>query len=106
MLAQRNGVEPPKKSAFLPRWLHHSRERYKSVVYAFLARLFQGAGGLTGRSSQLDAVGGDVGASCSWERRAGPNCSRGGTHKRGEIRKQAKTLISSRFEDSGQTGYN
>ena len=26
--------------------------------------------------------------------------------KRGEIRKQAKTLISSRFEDSGQTGYN
>ena len=62
VLAQRNGVEPPKKSAFLPRWLHHSRERYKSVVYAFLARLFQGAGGLTGRSSQLDAVGCDVGA--------------------------------------------
>ena len=28
VLAQRNGVEPPKKSAFLPRWLHHSRERY------------------------------------------------------------------------------
>ena len=27
VLAQRNGVEPPKKSAFLPRWLHHSRER-------------------------------------------------------------------------------
>ena len=25
--------------------------------------------------------------------------------KRGEIRKQAKTLISSRFKDSGQTGY-
>ena len=28
VLAQRNGVEPPKKSAFLPRWLHHPRERY------------------------------------------------------------------------------
>jgi hypothetical protein len=27
VLAQRNGVEPPKKSAFLPRWLHHPRER-------------------------------------------------------------------------------
>ena len=25
--------------------------------------------------------------------------------KRGEIRKQAKTLISSSFKDSGQTGY-
>ena len=28
VLAQRNGVEPPKKSAFLPWRLHHSRERY------------------------------------------------------------------------------
>ena len=28
VLAQRNGVEPPKKSAFLPRRLHHPRERY------------------------------------------------------------------------------
>lgn len=28
-----------------------------------------------------------------------------GRFKRGEIRKQAKTLISSRFKDSGQTGY-
>ena len=27
VLAQRNGVEPPKKSAFLPWWLHHPRER-------------------------------------------------------------------------------
>ena len=44
VLAQRNGVEPPKKSAFL-RWrLHHSRERYKSVDYTFLARLGAGAG--------------------------------------------------------------
>ena len=82
VLAQRNGVEPPKKSAFLPRRLHHPRERYQSVVYTFLARLGEGVGGLTGRSSQLDAVGGDVGASSSWERRAGPNMSRGGTQKR------------------------
>ena len=28
VLAQRNGVEPPKKSAFLPRRLHHPRERF------------------------------------------------------------------------------
>ena len=45
VLAQRNGVEPPKKSAFLPRRLHHSRERYRSVVGTFLARLWGGAGG-------------------------------------------------------------
>ena len=45
VLAQRNGVEPPKKSAFLPRRLHHSRERYKSVDGTFLARLWGGAGG-------------------------------------------------------------
>ena len=37
---------------------------------------------MTGRSSQLDAVGCDVGASSPWERRAGPYMSRGGTHKR------------------------
>ena len=37
---------------------------------------------MTGRSGQLDAVGCDVGASRPWERRAGPNSSRGGTHKR------------------------
>ena len=82
VLAQRNGVEPPKKSAFLPWRLHHSRERCKSVDYTFLARLGEGLGGLTGRSSQLDAVGGYVGASSPWERRAGPNSSRGGTLKR------------------------
>ena len=27
VLSQRNGVEPPKKSAFLPWYLHHPRER-------------------------------------------------------------------------------
>ena len=53
VLAQRNGVEPPKKSAFLPRRIHHSRERYKSVVYTFLARLGEGAGGLPGAQVSL-----------------------------------------------------
>ena len=43
VLAQRNGVEPPKKSAFLPRRLHHPRERCRSVDGTFLARL--GGGG-------------------------------------------------------------
>ena len=45
VLAQRNGVEPPKKGAFLPRRLHHSRERYQSVGVTFLARLGEGLGG-------------------------------------------------------------
>ena len=53
-----------------------------SVVFTHLRPTWGGAWRLTGRSSQLDAVGGDVGASSSWERRAGPNSSRGGTHKR------------------------
>ena len=51
VLAQRNGVEPPKKSAFLPRWLHHSRERYRSVDGTFLARLGGGAGACRGVST-------------------------------------------------------
>ena len=33
------------KRLFLPRRLHHSRERYKSVDYTFLARLGEGLGG-------------------------------------------------------------
>ena len=82
VLAQRNGVEQPKKGAFLPWWLHRSRERCQSVVFTHFRPTWGGAWWLTGRSSQLDAVGGDVGASSPWERRAGPNCSRGGTHKR------------------------
>ena len=69
VLAQRNGVEPPKKSAFLPRWLHHPRERsclgylYSSSpdfgrgrcgflarsAFESFARLFKG-GGVQGRS--------------------------------------------------------
>ena len=51
-----------------------------SVVFTHLRPTWGGGWWLTGRSSQLDAVGGDVGALCSWERRAGPNCCRGGTH--------------------------
>ena len=53
-----------------------------SVVFTHLRPTWGGAWWLTGRSSQLDAVGGDVGASSPWERRVGPNSSRGGTHKR------------------------
>ena len=37
-----------RKAPFLPRWLHHPRERYRSVVYTFLARLLQGAGACRG----------------------------------------------------------
>ena len=33
-----------RKALFLPRWLHHSRERYCFVVGTFLARLGEGAG--------------------------------------------------------------
>ena len=51
-----------------------------SVVFTHLRPTW--GGGLTGRSSQLDAVGCDVGASSPWERRVGPNSYRGGTHKR------------------------
>ena len=51
VLAQRNGVEPPKKSAFLPWRLHHSRERYRSVVYTFLARLLGGGGAGCGKET-------------------------------------------------------
>ena len=53
-----------------------------SVVFTHLRPTWGGDWWLTGRSSQLDAVGCDVGASSPWERRAGPNSSRGGTHKR------------------------
>ena len=53
-----------------------------SVVFTHLRPTWGGGWWLTGRSSQLDAVGGDVGASSPWERRAGPNSCRGGTQKR------------------------
>ena len=87
VLAQRNGVEPPKKSAFeastLPRWTHpplpfgSKPQRDKLVRQVDLYTV-----GKLARQSQLDAVGCDVGASSPWERRAGPNSSRGGTLKR------------------------
>ena len=45
VLAQRNGVEPPKKSAFLPRRLHHPRER-SCLGYLYSSSPdFGGAGG-------------------------------------------------------------
>ena len=53
-----------------------------SVIFTHLRPTWGGAWWLTWRSSQLDAVGCDVGASSPWERRAGPNTSRGGTQKR------------------------
>ena len=65
VLAQRNGVEPPKKSAFLPRWLHHPRERYCFVYYTFLARLGEGAGGGLGLSTC---------APIRWEVFVAPSC--------------------------------
>ena len=53
-----------------------------SVVFTHLRPTWGGAWWLSERSSQLDAVGCDVGASSPWERRAGPNSCRGGTQKR------------------------
>ena len=37
-----------KEKRFLPWWLHHSRERYRSVDGTFLARLGEGVGGCRG----------------------------------------------------------
>ena len=52
VLAQRNGVEPPKKSAFLPWRLHHPRERCcPGCLYSSspdLGRGLVGVGGLCG----------------------------------------------------------
>ena len=62
---------------------------------------------LTGRSGQLDAVGCDVGASSSWERRAGPNSSRGGTHKRVSLGLHPVSLRKSKemgWNGQGQCG--
>ena len=42
VLAQRNGVEQPKKGAFLPWWLHHPRERCQSVVFTHLRPTWAG----------------------------------------------------------------
>ena len=62
---------------------------------------------MTGRSSQLDAVGCDVGASSSWERRVGPNCSRGGTQKRVSLGLHPVSLRKSKemgWNGQGQRG--
>ena len=62
---------------------------------------------MTGRSSQLDAVGGDVGASSSWERRAGPNSCRGGTQKRVSLGLHPVSLRKSKemgWNGQGQRG--
>ncbi len=53
-----------------------------SVVGGHLRPTWGGGGWLSEHSSQLDAVGCDVGASSPWERRVGPNSPRGGTLKR------------------------
>ena len=53
-----------------------------SVIFTHLRPTWGGGGWLSERSSQLDAVGCDVGASSPWERRVGPNSPRGGTQKR------------------------
>ena len=62
---------------------------------------------MTGRSSQLDAVGGDVGALSPWERRAGPNMSCGGTHKRVSLGLHPVSLRKSKemgWNGQGQRG--
>ena len=71
-----------RKALFLPRQLHHPRERCCLGGRDGPRPTWGGAWWLTGRSSQLDAVGCDVGATSPWERRAGPNSPRGGTQKR------------------------
>ena len=62
---------------------------------------------MTGRSSQLDAVGWDVGASSSWERRVGLNMFRGGTHKRVSLGLHPVSLRKSKemgWNGQGQRG--
>ena len=86
-LAKRNGVEPPKKSAFeastSPWWARPPLPFGRKPQRDELARQvgLYTVGKLAGQS-QLDAVGCDGGALSPWERRAGPNTSRGGTLKR------------------------
>ena len=58
VLAQRNGVEPPKKGAFLPRRLHHPRERYCFVDCTFLARLGEGVARVVVKRPRRRSAGG------------------------------------------------
>ena len=78
-----------------------------SVVFTHLRPTWGGGWWLTGRSSQLDAVGGDVGASSPWERRAGPNSYRGGTQKRVSLGLHPVSLRKSKemgWNGQGQRG--
>ena len=78
-----------------------------SVVFTHLRPTWGGAWWLTGRSSRLDAVGCDVGASSSWKRRAGPNSCRGGTHKRVSLGLHPVSLRKSKemgWNGQGQCG--
>ena len=56
VLAQRNGVEPPKKSAFLAWRLHHPRERCQSVDGTFLARLGAWLGAGRGNGAHVEGT--------------------------------------------------
>ena len=63
--------------------------------------------GKLARQSQLDAVGCDVGASSPWDRRAGPNSSRGGTQKRVSLGLHPVSLRKSKemgWNGQGQRG--
>ena len=77
-----------------------------SVVFTHLRPTWGGGGWLTGQS-QLDAVGCDVGASSSWERRVGPNSCRGGTQKRVSLGLHPVSLRKSKemgWNGQGQRG--
>ena len=68
VLAQRNGVEPPKKSAFLPWRLHHSRER-SCLGGRDVPRPTWGRGGWL--SEHLPSPGANVGCYGRFVRRGG-----------------------------------
>ena len=107
VLAQRNGVEPPKKSAFYPGGSTIRVSATASVVFTHLRPTWGGGWWFTGHSSQLDAVGGDVGASSPWERWAGPNSCRGGTQKRVSLGLHPVSLRKSKemgWNGQGQRG--
>ena len=61
-----------KEKRFLPRRLHHPRERYKSVDGTFLARLGEGGGGWPGAQVSLTQSAGMLGlrvrGRCGWDR--------------------------------------
>ena len=89
VLAQRNGVEPPKKSAFLPRRLHHPRERCCLGGLYVPRPTFAKAGAGRGRGPSLRlGVTGLPGRSCRPGRRRpggrrGRRCRSAGRRRRG-----------------------